>query len=277
MRVTLDTNVWTRLVFPERYRESSNHSALVAIRDAIQRGRVRAFISEGFGTLEAIRKKDRARFYVQSMPVVEVTKSSQGVGFSGMVIQIKANHALHPGIGEEFDKQLDEALAIGLRLLPTPYIGLAIPSRFLNSPDIYAEGVFEVADYNERFGDVVRVIADRGVGYGVIPALAKEFTERLDGPRPKELSDRALIYKVYEYACASGLKRDKSQIEKAFAELADGDVAAAHIAYGNDYLCTEDRGGSALGPSIFDETNRAWLKSKYDVNFLDVQQLTRIL
>ncbi len=139
----------------------------------------------------------------------------------------------------------------------TAYIGLPVPDRLRNNPHIYAEEVFATADYNERFGDVVRTIVDRGVGEGVFLALAKEFTARLDGPRPDWLSDRALIYGVYEYACASGLSKEKRQIEKAFAESADGDAVAAHIAFGNDYLCTEDRGRSALSPSIFDAENRA--------------------
>jgi hypothetical protein len=95
-----------------------------------------------------------------------------------MTIEIKANHSLHPGIGEKFDEELNETLAIGIKLLTTPYIGLPVPDRLRNNPDIYAEEVFATADYNERFGDVVRSMVDRGVGEGVLPALAKEFKRR---------------------------------------------------------------------------------------------------
>jgi hypothetical protein len=99
----------------------------------------------------------------------------------------------------------------------------------------------------------------------------------LDGPRPDGLSDRGLIYGVYEYACASGLRKEKRQIENAFGESADGDVVAAHIAFGNNYLCTEDRGGSAASPSIFDAEHRKWLKTEYGVEILSVQQLANLL
>jgi hypothetical protein len=58
----------------------------------------------------------------------------------------------------------------------------------------------------------------------------------VDAARPAGLSDRDLINGVYEYACASGLNKEKRQIVKAFAESADGDVVAAHVAFGNDYL-----------------------------------------
>jgi hypothetical protein len=129
----------------------------------------------------------------------------------------------------DFEEELNEALAIGIKLLRTPYIGLAVPDRLRKNPQIYAEEVFATAEYNERFGNVVRTIVDRGVGEGTLLLLAKELTEQLDGPRPAGLSDRALIYGVYEYACTSGRSKYKRQIEKAFAESADGDLVAAHI------------------------------------------------
>jgi len=277
MRVTFDINVWNRMVFPERYVNSPNYLSLGKIKNAIRSGQVRGFISEGFGTVEAVRRENRAKFHAQNVPKVEVTNKSHGNGLNCMTIEIKANHSLHPGIGEEFDEELNEALAIGIKLLSTPYIGLPVPDRLRNNPHIYAEEVFATADYNERFGEVVRTIVDRGVGEGALAALAHVFTARLDGPRPVSLSDRALIYGVYEYACTSGLGKEKRQIEKAFAESADGDLVAAHIAFGNDYLCTEDRGGTAVSPSIFDSENRAWLKTKYGVEILNVQQLAHLL
>jgi len=274
MQVTFDTNVWGRMVLPERHVNSPNYVAWVKINDAMRSGLVRGFISEGFGTLEAIKRKNRAKFHAQNVPRVEMTSMTPSGGPICMTIEIKADHSLHPGIGEEFEEELDEAVAIGMKLLTTPYIGLSIPARLLNNPDIYAPEVFATADYNERFGNVAGTIVARGVGEGALVAIAKEFTERLDAARPAGLSDRDLINRVYEYACASGLNKEKRQIEKAFAESADGDLAAAHVAFGNDYLCTEDRGGSAIGPSVFDKDNRAWLKTVYGVEILNVQQLS---
>ena len=277
MRVTFDTNVWNRMVFPERHANRANYLSLVKIKNAIRGGQLRGFISEGFGTVEAVRRQNRAKFHAQNVPKVEVMNKSHGSGHISMAIKIAANHSLHPGIGEEFEEELNEALAIGIKLLTTPYIGLPVPDRLRNNPHIYAEEVFATADYNERFGVVVGTIVDRGVGEGGLLALAKEFTSRLDGPRPDGLSDRALIYGVYEYACASGLSKEKTKIEMAFAESADGDAVAAHIAFGNDYLCTEDRARSAVSASIFDSKNRAWLKTEYGVEIRNVQQVADLL
>ena len=167
-----------------------------------------------------------------------------------MAIEIKSNQSLHPGLTEEFEEELGQALSIRMKLLSTPYIGLPIPDRLRKNPHIYAPEVFAIADCNERLGSVVRSIVARGVGGGALVALAREFTERLNAACPEWLSDREFIYRVYGYACASGLNKEKRQIEKAFAESAEGDVAAAHVAFGTEYLCTEVRGTSAVGPSM---------------------------
>ena len=277
MRVTFDTNVWNRMVFPERHTTSPNYLAFIALRDALRSEQVRGFISEGFGTIEAIQKRNRAKFYAQNVPKVEVKSRSHGPGLHGMGINIQARHDLHPGIGDEFEEELQEALRLGIKLLSTPYIGLPVPDRLRNNPHIYAEEVFATADYNERFGDVVRTIVDQGVGHGALVSLVKDFTVRLDEPRPSTLSDRALIYGVYEWASTEGRSKERRQIEQAFAESADGDLVAAHVAYGNDYLCTEDHGGTAIASSVFDTEHRTWLKAQYGVEILNVQQLAQLL
>jgi len=276
-KITFDTQVWNRMVFPERYSDRPNYAALVKIHNAIRSGQVRGFLSESFGTIESIKREDRARFHLQDVPKVEVTHKSHGPGLHCLTIDIQARHSLHPGLSQEFEEELNEALAMGMKLLSAPYIGMAIPDRLRNNPQIYAEEVFATADYNERFGSVATAIAARGVGGGALAALAKELTAKLDGPRPPGWPEREFLYRVYEVARTSNLKREKEQIEKVFAESADGDLVAAHVAFGNDYLCSDDRGRSALGRSIFDEDNRAWLRTAYGVDILSAQQLADLL
>jgi len=277
MRVTFDTNVWNRMVFPDHYTDRPNYTALVKLKEAVRNGKIRGFISEGFGTVESIKKQDRALFQVQNVPNVKVTHQSHGPNLHCLSIQIEAKHDLHPGLTPEFEEELKEALAIGMKLLTTPYMALPVPDRLRNNPHIYAEEVFATSAYNERFGEIADTINFRGVGGAALPVLAREFTAALDGPRPEWMKDRDLIYRVYVYASSSGLGKLKRQVEKAFAEAADGDLVAAHIAFGNDYLCTEDRGVSAEAPSIFDAENRAWLKTQYGVKILDAQQLASLL
>lgn len=277
MQVTFDTQVWNRMIFPERYSDRPNFAALVKINGAVRSGQVRGFLCESFGTIESIKREDRARFHLQDVPTVQVTHTSHGPGLYCLNIDIQAQHSLHPGLTPEFEEELKEALAMGMKLLSAPYIGVAIPARLRNNPQIYAEEVFATADYNERFGDIATTIAARGVGGGAIAALAKELTARLDGPRPPGWSDREFLYRVYEVARTSNLKREKEQIEKVFAESADGDLVAAHVAFGNDYLCSDDHGRSAIGASVLDSDNRAWLKTAYGTNILSAQQLADLL
>jgi hypothetical protein len=61
------------MVFPGRWLNSPNYNSLVKINNAIRSGQVRGFMSEGFATVEAISKRNRAKFHAQNIPTVEVT------------------------------------------------------------------------------------------------------------------------------------------------------------------------------------------------------------
>jgi len=45
MRVTFDSNVWNRMVFPERHVNSPNYLSLVEIKNAIRSGPVHRLVS----------------------------------------------------------------------------------------------------------------------------------------------------------------------------------------------------------------------------------------
>ena len=117
----------------------------------------------------------------------------------------------------------------------------------------------------------------RGVGQGALIALGKRVNAMFGDQRPAGIGDRELIRGYYDAVCAAGIKAEKAAIDNAYSEDADGDVVAAHIAWGNDYLCTEDRGKSGALPSIFDDENRAWLKSTHGVEILNAQELAALL
>lgn len=261
------------MVFPEDWSEEPNFPALQVLREAVRTGLLEGLICESFATSEAIHKHSRARYYVESVPNVIVTTQVQGPGAIGMQVSIDAKHEQHPGLGSHFERELNEALRIGMKVLSTPYIGLAIPPGLRDHPEIYLQKVFATSEYNQRFGEVATTIAAKGVGEGAFANLVRSLDEQLDAPRPASMSDRALIYGVYEYAISSNTKKLQRQIEGAFAEAADGDLVAAHIASGAQYLCTEDRGGSAMAASIFDQRHRAWLTATYGVKIVDAREL----
>jgi hypothetical protein len=262
------------MALPEQWRTAKNYPSLVALNSAARSGAIQGFICESFATIEAIAKGRRASFHAEKKPIVNVKSKPAGLNLLCMTIQIETDHSLHPGLPKDFKEELNEALALGLKLLSTPYLNHPIPERLLQNRDAYAPEVFATSTYNERFGQVSSAIEARGVGWGAIAALEKELTSVFESiGRKVEIPERELISRVYDAVCASGDKRNKAKIEKAFAESADGDTVAAHIAFGNDYLCTEDHGRSAVGPSIFNASNRAWLKATYGVEIVSAENL----
>lgn len=277
MRVTFDTNVWNRMVFPDDWCAEPNFPALKALREAVRTYVLEGLICESFATSEAIQKRSRAKYYVESVPSVTVTTKVHGPGAIGMQLNIGAKHEQHPGLGSHFERELTEALAIGMKLLSTPYIGLAIPPRLRDHPEIYLNEVFATSEYNERFGAAATTIAAKGIGEGALAKLTANLVAQLDGPRPAGMSDRVLIYGVYEYALSSGQKTLQRQIEGAFSEAADGDLVAAHVASGAQYLCTEDRGRSAMAASIFDQEHRTWLTATFGVKIVDAEELVELV
>ena len=274
MRVTFDTNVWNRMVLPERWRTVANYAALVKIKNAVIAGKIEGFICDSFATTETIKPRKRAEYHANKTPIISVENKPVGANLIHMTLQIETDHSLHPGLTEEFEEELTEAIAIGMKLLSTPYINVPVPARLLNNPQLYAPEVFATADYNERFGEVVSAINARGVGEGTLVALGNEIKATFVAANRKvEIGDRELIKRVYDAVRAAGDKKNMARIEKAFAEDADGDMVAAHISFGNDFICSEDRGGSAAGASVLDDENRAWLKATYGVQILDAREL----
>ncbi len=70
--------------------------------------------------------------------------------------------------------------------------------------------------------------------------------------------------------------QEKREIQKAYAEWADGDTVAAFIANEFDILCTEDISKSSKH-SIFGQEGRKWLASAYDAKIYDLTKFASLL
>ena len=143
-------------------------------------------------------------------------------------------------------ERLELAFSLGMRLMRAPRIGIPVPASFLDL-SVFADEVDVPisAARDNRWGDVVEMIEQRGVGGAVLREIGKEIV-----PKTGEK----------EFACA-------------VAEWADEDSVAAHVAYGNDIFCTEDQGKSAIGKSILDADNRQWLELIHNVSFATIREL----
>jgi hypothetical protein len=247
--VTFDTNVWQMAVIPRLASKSCLFDAYATVHEALRTNRIRGFICETVGTLEAVRHAGREVYFTSIKPLVKVQTAGQG-GEALLTINIVTNHDQHPGLPKVLRERLELAFALGLRLMRAPRIGIPGPPSFLEL-SVFADEVDvpTSAARDNRWGDVVEMIEQRCVGSAAVRSL-KAGTDAANGEK---------------------------EFCRAVAEWADGDSVAAHVAYRNDVFCTEDQGRSAERGSILDADNRLWLARTHDVQFATIRELaTRI-
>lgn len=242
MRVTFDSNAWERIFDPA-------DQEWIAIRLALANGKISGFISEAAFRIEAIPKRERESYF--SVPAMDVQFPFTYVLRDGKpylhVMAFGPDDRKHPGLPDVQSQKLENALASGLRVLRgLAWLGLPSPPQTRN-PMIFAEDLTNGSMREERQIDAAARIEARGLGKAMFDA-AGGWQRR------------------------PGSLRDEKVLRKACAEWADAELVAAHIGYGNDILCTDDRARSA-GVSIFDPTNRAWLISEFGVNFATLREL----
>jgi len=158
----------------------------------------------------------------------------------------------HPGLPREQKLKLERAFAAGVKLLRGgAWMGLPTPPEILSPSNYPREEPDAAFDRQQREIQMSSLIEQRGVGKAAFDAA--------DGWEPR-IRD------------ASAERR----LSKACAEWADGETVAAHFAYRNDILCTDDNAGGA-GRSIFDSANRGWLTADHQIRFMTVDELADAL
>jgi hypothetical protein len=237
MRVSFDSMVWEKIFDPKEDCECA------PIRAALTARRLEGFICAAGFRIEAIKKQDRAAYFAKSY----VDCRFEGIDVRDAVPYLKTScgpdNTRHPGLPSEQAGKLKSALATGIQLLRgSNWTDLPEPREILD-PAIYVLETSPAAHEREqRQIDVSDLIDARGVGRGAVAA-------------------------VYNKAPV-GEKR----FSEACAEWADGELVAAHIAYQNNILCTNDFGRTAR-TSIFNLKNRSWLTTNYGVVFKTIYEL----
>jgi hypothetical protein len=243
MRVSFDSNVWEKIFDPV-------DSDWTSIRAALATNRITGFISEASFRIEAIRKTDRMGYFAE--PAMQVQFPFSIVERDGkpyiLVMTMGPDDARHPGLPVIQSTKLKSAFDAGIKLMRTAsWLGLPSPEE-IGDPAVLAQPAR--GDDNERELrqlDTLARIEARGVG-----RVAFEAAGGWQG--------------------AGGVLQDGKRFRKACAEWADGELVAAHIAYRNDILCTNDQ-AHAAGLSIFDPTHRAWLTAEFGVQFATLDEL----
>ena len=255
MRVTFDSNVYRGVVDPSRFPNDPLHQHFDTIHRAVKRGSVMGLLCETITTLEGIRRDDRADYFSAVRSKVEFTEEEQDDGSIRLGFSIGPDDSTHPGLPATFGQWLQDAVAIGMRFMRAPRIGLprnpTPDSAYLPRPG---------AESLDRYHSMARAIESRGVGQNVIERIGVRINQRRRTP------NAPWFRSLGEYRAAS----ERAEIASAVAEWADGDTVAAHFGYGNDVLCTQDRGNSTRN-SVFNAVNRGWLERQYGISFMSVE------
>jgi hypothetical protein len=242
VRVSFDSNAWETIFRPNDYRYAR-------IRAALTNRRLEGFICDAGFRIEAICKRDRVAYFAQPHAGWQDHGIVMRDGRSYLKSSFGPLDERHPGLPDEQVPELQKALAAGIRLMRgLNWMGLPEPQE-IRDPAIFVPETSEARHEREqRQIDVFACINAHDVGQAKFNAAGGW----------------------------SGSTEDTNKFERACAEWADGELVAAHIAYQNDIVCTNDC-ARAAGRSVFDPTNRRWLSTDYAVVFKTIDELLEII
>jgi len=240
MKVTLDSNAWERVFDP-------NDLSCLALREAFRSAAIRGFICDAAFRIEAITKTLRPEYFAQ--PYLDTQPKGPALQNGRLLLfSLGPDDNRHPGLPEQQARKLTAALASSVQIMRSlNWMGLPSPAQTLAPHDYVEESVSNRSARENRQIEVDAEIVARGFGRAAFEA-ADGWTA---------------------FAKADG---NEKRLIKACAEWADGELVAAHIAYGNDLICTNDR-GIAAKRSILGAEGRAWLGSAYGVQFRTLSEL----
>lgn len=281
LRVTFDTNVLDYACRPERYPKDTRQPRLGKVRDALKSGSIKGFFSVTMLTIEGIMNKDRAKVY-ESTTLTKVREAPKMIPNADLPDEIRsfvghgdlethtfnltANQPARQELHPEFKARFAAAHELGVRVLKAvPRLG----AYRIDDPD----GTFYLDNgtdeglrlWIDKAHDVSTAIQARGLGMAQLINLGLGLATH--DPQGAWFSALTKAKDIHE----------ERKIERAFAEWADADSIASHIAYGIDIFCSNDLGNSNATNSILDAENRAWLTQTYGVRFMTFDELLAML
>ena len=243
-RITFDTNAWEQIF-------ADGASGTAGIWAALVERRILGFICETGLRIEAIQKKDRPAYFQQPYLDVQFGLAMQD-GRPVIKLSMGPDDRRHPGLPPEQKAKLERALAVGVKLLRGgAWMGLPTPPEIRDGAHYVREEPQAAVERQNREIDISHQIEQRGVGKAAFDAEGGWEVRDRDAPAERRLS-------------------------KACAEWADGETVAAHVAYENDILCTNDE-ARGVGRSVFDAANRAWFIATRGVWFMSLGELAAMV
>jgi hypothetical protein len=262
--ITFDTNTLDRVSRPARFPKDSRQTEYLKIHEAIKTGRVEGFFCETLVTLEGVQNKDRIAVFGGTRIRSEIRQAAPNAHQITLSPEQPDRQDLHP----EQVSRIQAALALGIRVLKAPprVGGIRLEHSdanvFLQDRDDA-----NLAARLDRSTAAAEAMEARGLGQARAASLSQQFANRAKTPNMSWLQGLSLARDIHE----------ENAVKRAIAEWADGDSIAAHIGYGIDFFCSEDKGNGAGAASVFDDTNRQWLSTAYGVKFLTLTELATMI
>ena len=258
--VTFDSNVWRPVGDPSRFPNDPMHASFKKIHAALQSGQIEGRLSETVFTLEGIAKADRKNLLGGYKPKIDITEDVRPDGSIHLGFSIGPDLAAHPGNNSYLSLHLNDALALGFKLMHCHRIAGLINQDI--KPEWYAKTQITTTDVANKLGEVGRKIETAGAGIAWIKSIGAANAQ------PTEHWSQGL---------ANAPSTEDKIIASAVAEWADSDMVSAHVAYQNHYICTRDAAKAAGSNSVFSPANRVWLERDYGVKFISPVELGNLV
>ena len=261
IKVTFDTNTFDKVVRPHVYAKDPEHGSFAKVHEALKDGRAAGFLCDTIVTLEGIKVDDRADVFGSTALATNIVQENPET----IHINMKAEQPLRPPIHPKQAERVSAALAMGMKFLGAPRVGMArveVP----NANPYVEESEEQLTARLDRFFKLAKAIEDRGRGSIQAQRLAQRLanaSQTMPSPWFKALGAARDVHETREVA-------------RAIAEWADGDSIAAHYGYGNQFFCTGDEARRGH-PSILDAANRAWLSADFGIRFCTLRELAALL
>jgi hypothetical protein len=245
MKIMFDSNVWQKVCIPSDYEDDEHFESLLKIHKAIRASEIQPFISEVIFTYEAIRKKDRLRYFSnrELSIIVKNRPIANGIGLSVKMSQSQEG-VLDFSEMPDVEKYWKVAKELGFKITYLPRLGMMIHNCIIQDRTQFNEEDFW--EYAEKVAGIVKKIETKGAGKAHL-ALR---TEGLKGEN---------IFQKLKNVPPNKVKA----VAKDVAEWADGDSVAASIALDLDFFCTRDVGIGAGSKSVLSPKSLKWLREEY--------------